>query len=66
VAQGLWLTRLGIEARAAALKARATPAQAATIEAALVRLTAPTSMGGVFSAMALSAHGWPQPAGFDQ
>jgi NADH dehydrogenase [ubiquinone] 1 alpha subcomplex assembly factor 7 len=65
VPQGLWLTRLGIEARAAALKARATPSQAAAIEAALVRLTAPTSMGGVFSAMALSARGWPQPAGFD-
>jgi NADH dehydrogenase [ubiquinone] 1 alpha subcomplex assembly factor 7 len=65
VAQGLWLTRLGIEARAAALKARATPRQAAVIEAALVRLTAATSMGGVFSAMALSARGWPQPAGFD-
>jgi NADH dehydrogenase [ubiquinone] 1 alpha subcomplex assembly factor 7 len=65
VTQGLWLTRLGIEARAAALKARATPRQAAAIEAALVRLTAPTSMGGVFSAMALSARGWPQPAGFD-
>jgi NADH dehydrogenase [ubiquinone] 1 alpha subcomplex assembly factor 7 len=65
VAQGLWLTRLGIEARAAALKARATPQQAAAIEAALVRLTALTSMGGVFNAMALSARGWPQPAGFD-
>jgi NADH dehydrogenase [ubiquinone] 1 alpha subcomplex assembly factor 7 len=66
VAQGLWLTRLGIEARAAALKARATPPQAAAIEAALVRLTAATSMGGVFSAMALSARGWPVPAGFDR
>lgn len=65
VAQGLWLTRLGIEARAAALKARATPAQAAAIEAALIRLTAATGMGGVFRAMALSAPQWPQPAGFD-
>jgi NADH dehydrogenase [ubiquinone] 1 alpha subcomplex assembly factor 7 len=65
VTQGLWLTRLGIEARAAALKARATPRQAAVIEAALVRLTAPTSMGGLFSAMALSAPAWPVPAGFD-
>jgi NADH dehydrogenase [ubiquinone] 1 alpha subcomplex assembly factor 7 len=65
VTQGLWLTRLGIEARAAALKARATPRQSAAIEAALVRLTAPTSMGGVFSAMALSAPAWPVPAGFD-
>jgi NADH dehydrogenase [ubiquinone] 1 alpha subcomplex assembly factor 7 len=63
--QGVWLGRLGIEARAAALKARATPGQAAAIEAALVRLTAPTGMGGVFQAMALSAPHWPPPAGFD-
>lgn len=65
VTQGVWLARLGIEARAAALQARATPAQAAAIAAALVRLTAPTGMGGVFSAMALSARHWPVPAGFD-
>ncbi len=65
VPQGVWLTRLGIEARAAALKVRATPAAAAGIEAALVRLTAPTAMGRLFKAMALSAPGWPVPAGFD-
>ena len=63
--QGLWLGRLGIEARAAALKARATRPQAAAIEAALVRLTAPTAMGSLFKTMALSARGWPVPAGFD-
>ena len=65
VPQGVWLARLGIEARAAALKARATPAQAAAIEAALVRLTAPTAMGALFKVMALSAAGWPMPAGFE-
>ncbi|MFZ4688126.1 MAG: class I SAM-dependent methyltransferase [Polymorphobacter sp.] len=64
VPQGVWLARLGIEARAAALKARATGPQAAAIEAALVRLTAPTTMGSLFKVMALTAPGWPQPAGF--
>ena len=64
VAQGVWLGRLGIEARAAALKARATTAQAAAIEAALVRLTAPAAMGSLFKVMALSSPGWPVPAGF--
>jgi NADH dehydrogenase [ubiquinone] 1 alpha subcomplex assembly factor 7 len=63
--QGLWLGRLGIEARARTLKARATGPQAAAIEAALVRLTAPTAMGSLFKAMAFSAPGWPVPAGFD-
>jgi NADH dehydrogenase [ubiquinone] 1 alpha subcomplex assembly factor 7 len=63
--QGVWLGRLGIEARARALKARATPEQAAGIEAALVRLTAPMQMGVLFKAMALSASHWPVPAGFD-
>ncbi|GGE18731.1 ATP synthase subunit beta [Polymorphobacter glacialis] len=63
--QGVWLGRLGIEARAAALKRRATPAQAAGIEAALVRLTAPTTMGALFKVMALSSRDWPVPAGFD-
>ncbi len=65
IGQGVWLTRLGIEARAEALKARATPAQAAAIQAALVRLTAPTAMGALFKAMAFTAATWPAPAGFD-
>ena len=63
--QGVWLARLGIEARAAMLKARATLTEAAAIEAALVRLTAPAAMGQLFKAMALSAAAWPVPAGFD-
>jgi NADH dehydrogenase [ubiquinone] 1 alpha subcomplex assembly factor 7 len=66
VPQGVWLGRLGIEARAAMLKARATPAQAAAIEAALVRLTAPLQMGALFKAMAFTAPAWPAPAGFDE
>ena len=63
--QGVWLTRLGIEARAAALSAQATRPHAAAIAAALVRLTAPTQMGVLFKAMALSAPHWPVPAGFE-
>jgi NADH dehydrogenase [ubiquinone] 1 alpha subcomplex assembly factor 7 len=65
LSQGVWLTRLGIEARAAALQSRASRPQAAAIAAALVRLTAPTAMGGLFKAMALSGGDWPPPAGFD-
>ena len=64
VAQGVCLARLGIEARAAQLRAGATPADAAKIAAALVRLTAPAQMGNLFKVMAISAPGWPQPAGF--
>jgi SAM-dependent MidA family methyltransferase len=65
VGQGVWLTRLGIAARAEQLKARATPAQRAAIDAALVRLTSPGQMGALFKVMALTAPGWPAPAGFD-
>ena len=65
IPQGVLLTRLGIEARAAALKARADRATAAGIEAALVRLTAPTAMGSLFKALALTAPHWPAPAGFE-
>ena len=64
VAQGVWLTRLGIEARAEQLRANAAPVDAAKIAAALVRLTAPTQMGTLFKVMAMTAPGWPQPAGF--
>jgi NADH dehydrogenase [ubiquinone] 1 alpha subcomplex assembly factor 7 len=64
VAQGVWLARLGIEARAAQLQAGASLADAARISAALVRLTAPTQMGNLFKVMAISAPSWPQPAGF--
>jgi NADH dehydrogenase [ubiquinone] 1 alpha subcomplex assembly factor 7 len=65
VPQGVFLARLGIEARAAVLKARADRATAATIEAALIRLTAPTAMGTLFKVLALTATDWPAPAGFE-
>ena len=64
VEQGVWLTALGIGARAATLAARATPAQAAAITAAAHRLTAPEAMGRLFKVLALTAPGWPEPEGF--
>jgi NADH dehydrogenase [ubiquinone] 1 alpha subcomplex assembly factor 7 len=64
VGQGAWLRALGIEARAATLKARATPEQAGGIDAAVARLTGDEAMGTLFKVMALSGTGWPAPAGF--
>lgn len=64
VPQGPWLLGLGLAARAHALKAAATPAQAAAITAALLRLTAPQQMGAIFQVMAIVPPGWPTPAGF--
>ncbi len=61
--QGEWLRVMGIELRAAAL-AKAAPARADEIAAARNRLTAPDQMGTLFKVMALTAPGWPEPAGF--
>jgi NADH dehydrogenase [ubiquinone] 1 alpha subcomplex assembly factor 7 len=57
--QADFLAALGIEARAEALKARATPAQRTAIDAALARLTdrAPRAMGTLFKVLAV--HGGP-------
>jgi NADH dehydrogenase [ubiquinone] 1 alpha subcomplex assembly factor 7 len=52
--QGEFLRRLGIEARAARLKAGATSQQAADIDAALTRLTAADQMGALFKALAIA------------
>lgn len=56
VTQGDFLQALGIEARAEALKARATPAQTADIDRALARLTerGPTGMGELFKVLAVT------------
>src|SRR5207237_5814883 len=56
VSQRDFLKRLGIEARAEKLKARATPSQAADIEAALVRLTGSDRqhMGELFKVIAIA------------
>jgi NADH dehydrogenase [ubiquinone] 1 alpha subcomplex assembly factor 7 len=64
VTQGAFLQRLGIEARADRLKAGADTRQAADIDAALHRLTAPEQMGSLFKVIALTHSDMPAPAGF--
>ncbi|RDE04791.1 class I SAM-dependent methyltransferase [Sphingomonas aracearum] len=59
--QGELLVKLGVDARAAAL-ARATPERAEAIVADRTRLV--RDMGALFKALAVTASGWPTPAGF--
>ena len=54
IAQGEFLRRLGIAQRAARLKAKASPEQAADIDAALARLTAADQMGELFKVMGVA------------
>jgi len=63
VGQGEWLRALGLDARAAAL-ARTSPDRAAELEAARTRLA--DEMGTLFRVLAVTAPGWPAPAGFPQ
>jgi SAM-dependent MidA family methyltransferase len=63
VAQGDWLTRLGIDARARALSG-AAPGRADEIRESRDRLVSPGQMGRLFKVMGLSAPGWPAPEGF--
>jgi NADH dehydrogenase [ubiquinone] 1 alpha subcomplex assembly factor 7 len=63
MAQGTWLNRLGIGARAAAL-VDANPALAADLAAVVQRLTGRDAMGALFKVIALHAPDWPAPAGF--
>ncbi len=66
VAQGQFLRRLGIEARAHALKRGADARQARSIDAALARFTAPdSSMATVFKALAVTRGDGPVPPGFE-
>jgi len=60
--QGALLSALGIDARAAAL-AKAAPERADSIAADRERLT--VAMGVLFKALAVTAPGWPAPAGFE-
>jgi NADH dehydrogenase [ubiquinone] 1 alpha subcomplex assembly factor 7 len=62
--QGEFLMRLGLDARAASLRARATPEQARDIDTARRRLLDAREMGTLFKALALSAPGLPIPPGF--
>ena len=61
VEQAEWLVKLGIDARAAAL-ARSAPDRAEAIVADRARLV--QGMGALFKALAVTAPGWPAPAGF--
>jgi len=61
--QGEWLRALGIDARTAAL-ARAHPDRAEELAAARDRLADADAMGTLFRALAVTAPGWPAPAGF--
>jgi NADH dehydrogenase [ubiquinone] 1 alpha subcomplex assembly factor 7 len=63
VDQGAFLTRLGIDARAAGL-AKAQPERAAEVEAARNRLVAPDQMGTLFKVMAFVHPAWMPPEGF--
>ncbi len=65
VPQGIFLKRLGIDARVEGLCDAVAPHQAADIRAACRRLTNPTAMGMLFKAMAFAAPGLPAPAGFE-
>jgi SAM-dependent MidA family methyltransferase len=63
VTQGAFLTALGVDARAEAL-ARAAPERAEGIAVDRDRLVGEEQMGELFKAIALTAPGWPVPAGF--
>jgi SAM-dependent MidA family methyltransferase len=67
VMQRDFLLALGLAERAQALRAKATPEQAASIAAAAFRLTEPTAtgMGHLFKVLALSHPGLPPLPGFD-
>ncbi len=64
VPQGAFLEAIGLSARAEALKRGRSAEARAEIAAAHARLTAPAAMGRLFQALALTAPGWPSPAGF--
>jgi SAM-dependent MidA family methyltransferase len=61
--QGAFLTRLGIDARLAAL-AQSTPAQAEALRQGRDRLVGPEQMGSLFRVLGLAAPTWPAPEGF--
>jgi SAM-dependent MidA family methyltransferase len=61
--QGNWLSAMGIDARAAALS-RANAERKEDVMEARDRLAAPGRMGGLFKVLAVTAPGWPVPAGF--
>jgi NADH dehydrogenase [ubiquinone] 1 alpha subcomplex assembly factor 7 len=64
VAQGAFLERIGIAARAERLIAGATHAQAADIGSACRRLIDPAEMGTLFKVLCIAGPSMPVPAGF--
>jgi NADH dehydrogenase [ubiquinone] 1 alpha subcomplex assembly factor 7 len=66
ITQGEFLRRLGITQRAARLKENATPLQAADIDSALARLTAPDQMGELFKVLAIADPKLGPLPGFDR
>jgi len=62
--QGAFLQALGIAARTERLLERASPGQAADLGLAVRRLIDPSEMGTLFKVLAITAPGWPAPAGF--
>jgi SAM-dependent MidA family methyltransferase len=64
VAQGDFLTRLGIDARLASLS-RSAPDRADEFRVARDRLVSPEQMGTLFRVIGLSAPGWPPLEGFE-
>jgi NADH dehydrogenase [ubiquinone] 1 alpha subcomplex assembly factor 7 len=54
ISQAAFLRNIGIERRAARLKANAAPGQAANIDSAVARLTAADQMGELFKVMAIA------------
>ena len=65
ITQGDFLTGLGITARAAALKSRATPQTAMQIDKAVERLIAPEQMGDLFKVLCLTSATPRPPPPFD-
>ena len=63
VGQGLWLQRLGIDARLQSLIA-ASPTRAEELESQRHRLVEAGEMGELFQVLAAFAPTWPHPAGF--
>ncbi|HEX8300649.1 MAG TPA: SAM-dependent methyltransferase [Sphingomonas sp.] len=63
VTQGAFLEAIGIGSRTDAL-ANASPGRAEQLALDRARLTDPEQMGELFKVLALTAPGWPAPAGF--
>ena len=64
VAQGAFLQRLGIDARAAMLMDKAAPDVARDVKLAHHRLTSPEAMGTLFQVLAFIHPDMPEPPGF--